>query len=88
MKFIRQLILLNRITSKRKPSNGTHIRADALNFDPREKSARKKIKQLNFDWDNKYNASKIDLPSTVQTKFNEMHLYEQDAIIRRAYNVQ
>ena len=74
--------------SKRKPPNGAHIGDEDLKFDPRKKFARKKIKQLNFDWENRYNASKIDLPSSVQTKFNELYLYEQDAIIRRGFHVQ
>ena len=74
--------------SKRKPSNVTQVGDEDFNFDPRRKFAQKKIKQLNFDWDNKCNTSKIDLYSSVQMIFNEMHLYEQDVNIFREFNVQ
>ena len=43
---------------------------------------------MNIEWDNKYNASKIGLPSSVQRKFDEMHLYERNAIIRHGVNFQ
>ena len=43
---------------------------------------------MNIEWDNKYNASKIDLPSSVQRKFDEMNLYERNAIICHGVNVQ
>ena len=73
--------------SKRRPPNGKHIGDKDLNFDPRKKYAQKKIKQLNIDSDNKYNASKIELPSSVQKIFDEVNLYEQDANICRDLNV-
>ena len=59
IKFIRHVILLNRIISKRKPTNGTHVGDGDLNFDPRKTFARRKIKRFNIEWDNKYNASKL-----------------------------
>ena len=74
--------------SKRKPSNVIHVGDDDFNFDPRGKFAQKKTKKLNIEWNNKYDASKIDLPSSVQMKFNEMYLYEKNVDIIYEFNVQ
>ena len=51
--------------SKRKPTKRTHIGDGDLSFDTRMKYDKKKIKKLNIEWDNKYNASKIDLRSSI-----------------------
>ena len=74
--------------SKKKPLNVIYIGDEDFNFGPRKKFAQKKIKELNVDWDNKYNASKIDLPSSIKIKFNEMYLYEQNVDIVHDFNIQ
>ena len=43
---------------------------------------------MNIEWNNKYNASKINLPSSVQRKFDDMYLYYQNVNIVRQFNVQ
>ena len=43
---------------------------------------------MNIEWNNKYNASKIDLPSSVQNRFNDLFLYHQNANIVFEFNVQ
>ena len=40
--------------------------------DPRGKFAVKKTKKMNIEWNNKYNASKIDIPSSGQRRFADM----------------
>ena len=43
---------------------------------------------MNIEWNNKFNASKIDLFCSVQRKFDDMYLYHQIANIVRDFNVQ
>ena len=58
------------------------------NFDPRKKFSIKKTKMLNTEWNKKYNAMKIDLPISVQSRFTDLHFYHQNANIVREFNVQ
>ena len=58
------------------------------NFDPRTRFSKRKTKLLNSEWNKKYNASKIDLPSSVQNRFNDLYLFYQNAKIVRESNVQ
>ena len=75
--------------SKEKSSNVIVFVGDLdYNFDPRKRFAIKKTKTLNTEWNNKYNSSKIELPSSVQNKFNELYLYYQEANIAYDSNVQ
>ena len=57
------------------------------NYDPRTRFSIRK-KKLNIEWNNKYNASKIDLPCSVQSRFTDLHFYHQNANIVREFNVQ
>ena len=43
---------------------------------------------MNIEWDNTHNFSKIDLPSSIQNKFDDIHLYEQNVHISSKENVQ
>ena len=43
---------------------------------------------MNIEWNNKYNASKIDLPCSVHSRFADLYLYHQNANIVRDFNVQ
>ena len=43
---------------------------------------------MNTERDNKYNALKIDLPSSIQNKFGEMYLYEKNAHIHSEWKNQ
>ena len=43
---------------------------------------------MNIEWSNKYNASKIDLPCSVQSGFADIYLYHQNVNIDRQFNVQ
>ena len=75
--------------SKWKSSNVIlRVGDEDFNFDPRAKYSVKKTKRLNIEWNNKYNSSKIDLPSSVQMRFADMYLYYQNVDIVRKYNVQ
>ena len=74
--------------SKRKPSNIIRVGDEDFNFDPRAKFVMRKTKRLNIEWNNKYNASKIDVPSSVQRRFTDMYLYYQNVDIVCQYNVQ
>ena len=75
--------------SKEKSSNVIVFVGDLdYNFDPRSRFAKKKTKSLNTEWNNKYNSSKIELPSSVQNRFNELWLYYQEANIVYDSNVQ
>ena len=63
------------------------VRGEDYNYDPRSRFSVKKTKILNIEWNNKYHASKIDLPSSGQKKLHEMYLYEQNAHICSEENV-
>ena len=74
---------------KRKSSNViVRVGDEDCNFDPRKKFSIKKTKLLNIEWNNKYNASKIDLSSGVQSRFNDLFLYHQNANIVPEFNIQ
>ena len=75
--------------SKEKSSNVIVCVGDLdYNFDPRKKFSIKKTKMLNTEWNKKYNAMKIDLPISVQSRFNDLYLFYQNAKIFRESNVQ
>ena len=59
--------------SKGKTSNViVRVGDEDFNFDPRSRFSVKKTKRLNIEWYNKYNASKINLLSSIQYKFDPM----------------
>ena len=75
--------------SKEKSSNVIVYVGDTdYNFDPRGRLFKKKTKSLNTEWNKKYNTSKIDLPISVQSRFNDLYLFYQKAKIARDSNVQ
>ena len=75
--------------SKGKTSNViVRVGDEDFNFDPRSRFSVKKTKTFYIEWNNKYNASKIDLSSSVQRKFDDMYLFELDALVRSEENVQ
>ena len=75
--------------SKEKSSNVIVCVGDEdYNFNPRSRFSKRKTKLLNNEWNRKYNTSKIDIPSSVQNRFNDLYLFYQDAKIVRKSNVQ
>ena len=75
--------------SKEKSSNViVCVGDDDYNFNPRTRFSKRKTKALNNEWNRKYHTSKIDLPSSVQNRFNDLYLFYQDAKIVRKSNVQ
>ena len=75
--------------SKEKSSNVIVCVGDEdYNFNPRTRFSKRKTKLLNNEWNRKYNTSKIDIPSSVQNRFNDLYLFYQDAKIVRKSNVQ
>jgi len=75
--------------SKKKSSNVRVCVGDVdYNFNPRGTLSKKKTKSLNIEWNKKYNTSKIELPTSVQSRFNDLYLFYQNAKIVRESNVQ
>ena len=75
--------------SKEKSSNVIVYVGDTdYNFDPRGRFSKRHTKSLNTEWNKKYNTSKIDLPISVQSRFNDLYLFYQKAKIARDSNVQ
>ena len=75
--------------SKEKSSNIIVCVGDEdYNFNPRTRFSKRKTKSLNNEWNRTYNTSKIDIPSSVQNRFNDLYLFYQKAKIARDSNVQ
>ena len=72
-----------------KPSNViVSVGDEDYHYDPRTRFSIRKTKNLNIEWNNKYDASKIDLRCSVQNRFADMYLYHQNASIVCQFNVQ
>ena len=75
--------------SKGKSSNViVRVGNEEYNYDPISRFSISKTNILNIEWNNKYNASKIDLPCSVQNRLNDLFFYHQNANIVRKFNVQ